>query len=102
MNSPPSRRPRYVTKLVVVVEDLYDPGLPLVDALARLQLAARRCGGSMQVRGAPPELVEVLQLVGLDEVLACCPLSGVEVVRQAEVGEELGVDEVVHVGDPPT
>jgi hypothetical protein len=43
--------------------------LELVDDLARFQLAARRLGWSVQLRSPSPELVELMVLVGLDDVI---------------------------------
>jgi anti-anti-sigma regulatory factor len=40
-----------------------------LDALARLQLAARRCGFQLCLRGSSPELRELIGFAGLDEVL---------------------------------
>jgi ABC-type transporter Mla MlaB component len=40
-----------------------------VDALARLQLAARRHGCSVRLRNAAPELVELVAFMGLANVL---------------------------------
>jgi ABC-type transporter Mla MlaB component len=40
-----------------------------VDALARLQLAARRCGCRVHLRNASPELLELVALMGLTDVL---------------------------------
>ncbi len=40
-----------------------------VDALARLALAARRHGCSTLLCGASPELIDLVALIGLDEVL---------------------------------
>ena len=40
-----------------------------VDALARLQVAAMRCGCRISLRNASPELVELIAFIGLDEVL---------------------------------
>ena len=68
--------------------------MALVDALARLQLAARRLGCSVRLRGACAELTELLELVGLDAELV------VEVVGETEGGEEIGVEEGVEAGDP--
>jgi hypothetical protein len=65
-----------------------------VDALARLQLMARRRGCSIRLHTGD-ELRELLFLAGLAEVL------GLEPCRQAEQGVELGVQEVVQPGDPP-
>ena len=67
----------------------------IVDALARLQLVARRQGGRVLLRDVPEELRQMLELVGLGEEL------GLEPRRQPEVGEQLGVEEVVQPGDPP-
>ena len=69
------------------------PDLDLVDALARLQLVARRRGWSIRVRPCE-ELRELILLVGLSEVLA------VEPRREAEEGVQLRVQEVVEPGDP--
>jgi ABC-type transporter Mla MlaB component len=41
-----------------------------VDALARLQLAARRRGCRIHLRGAGPELRELVAFMGLRDVLA--------------------------------
>ena len=70
------------------------PDLCTVDDLARLQLAARRAGCSILLRNASAALRELIALVGLVDVL---PL---EPGRESEVGEELGVQEVVQPGDP--
>jgi ABC-type transporter Mla MlaB component len=40
-----------------------------VDALARLQLAARRCGCVVRLRDASPELRELVGFMGLTDVL---------------------------------
>ena len=40
-----------------------------VDALARLQVAARSYGCRVRLRGAPPELRELVAFMGLDDVL---------------------------------
>lgn len=44
--------------------------LGLVDELARLQLAARRLGCSIKLRHACPELLELLEIVGLSDVVS--------------------------------
>ncbi|MEU6574939.1 STAS domain-containing protein [Streptomyces sp. NPDC046805] len=41
------------------------PRLGFVDLLARLELAARRAGGRIRLRGPDPGLVALLDLVGL-------------------------------------
>ena len=75
--------------------DARSPDLALVEALARLQLRARRRGERLRLRNVSDELRRLLELVGLDEVLA------VEARREPELGEQLGVDEVVQSRDPP-
>lgn len=42
----------------------------IVDALARLQLAARRQGCQVRLRQVPPPLQALLTLTGLDDVIA--------------------------------
>ena len=81
------------TKAVVERVVAQRTDLALVDALARLQLAARRSGTAIHLRGASPELRALLELVGLAGAL---PL---EAGREAELGEQLGVEEVVQPGD---
>jgi ABC-type transporter Mla MlaB component len=46
-----------------------DPDAVTVDALARLQLAARRHGCRIRLRHASPELRELVALMGLSDVL---------------------------------
>ena len=68
----------------------------VVDALARLQLAAKRRGCSLVLRNASRELAELVWLMGLADVLA------VEPRRQAEQREERpGVEEERELGEPP-
>jgi hypothetical protein len=79
---------------IEVTVETRSPDLDLVDALARLQLMARRRGCSIQLRPSD-ELRELLLLVGLSKALS------VEARRETEEGKELGVEEVVQPGDPP-
>ena len=72
------------------------PDLAAVDALVRLQLAARRLGCGIRLCDTDAELAGLLVLVGLAEVVG---LAG-EVVGQAEHREELGPEEVVVPDDP--
>ena len=65
--------------------------LGIVDALARLQLAARRSGYEIAVTNVPCDLLELIDLAGLRDVLG---VAGVEPRRQPEEREErLGVEE---------
>ena len=47
-----------------------EPDAVTVDALARLQLAAQRRGCSLQLWGASALLRNLIELMGLDEILA--------------------------------
>jgi ABC-type transporter Mla MlaB component len=46
-----------------------EPDAVTVDALARLQLAARRCGCTVRLRNASPELCALVRFLGLCDVL---------------------------------
>lgn len=46
-----------------------DPDVVTVDALARLQLAARRTGCQVRLRQASDELLELVAFMGLSDVL---------------------------------
>ncbi|CAN5288407.1 hypothetical protein BH18ACT4_BH18ACT4_03770 [soil metagenome] len=74
------------------------PDLAAVDALARLQLEARRLGCSIRLVDPSEELCELLTLAGLAEVVGWG--LTVQVGREAEGGEQVGVEEVVEPGDP--
>ena len=52
--------------------------LGLVGALARLALVTRRHGCPLRVRGAGPDLIGLVDLLGLGEVLPVGRPSGVE------------------------
>ena len=71
------------------------PDAVTVDALARLQLTARRLGMEMRLRHASSELQDLLAFVGLRTVLR------VEAGGQAEQREQrLGVEEERELDDP--
>ncbi len=69
-----------------------------LDAILRTQLAARRCGLSIELDGLSPKIADLIALLGLEDVL---PGSGVEVDREPEQREEIGVDVEVDPGDTP-
>jgi hypothetical protein len=46
-----------------------NPDLWVVDQLARLQLAARRRGCSLRLRGASSQLRELIELAGLSDIV---------------------------------
>ncbi|MDH6698968.1 ABC-type transporter Mla MlaB component [Streptomyces sp. MAA16] len=86
-------RPGGPRVVVVDVGPLRAPGLGTVDTLARLQLAARRAGGRILLRGPDPALRALLDLVGL-------PVD-IEVGRHPEQREPpLGVEVEVEPGEP--
>jgi anti-anti-sigma regulatory factor len=86
--------------VVCDVSAVVDPDAGTVDALARLQLTARRLGCEIRLRGASPRLRELLVLVGLGDVLPCCYADGSELGRQAEEREQVGrVEKGVDPGD---
>jgi hypothetical protein len=59
------------TRATAVVCDVADarPDAATVDALARLELVARRYGARLLLRRASPELLELVALMGLSEAL---------------------------------
>jgi hypothetical protein len=65
------------------------PDLSLVEELARLQLAARRRGCSIRLRGACAELSELLDFVGLRGAVGDEPGGGEQpVVREVVVPDD--------------
>ena len=70
--------------------------LEVVDALARLQLAARRAGRSIRLVNPSQELRDLLELAGLLDVVP----SAFESLGKAEGSEELWIQEMVEPGDP--
>jgi ABC-type transporter Mla MlaB component len=67
----------------------------LVDALARLQLILRRYDLEIVLRGAPEELVELIELVGLSDVLRVEPRGQPEQREQrGGVEEERELDDL--------
>jgi hypothetical protein len=83
-------------------EATWRPDLTAVDELCRLELAARRLGWSVRVRNAPSELRQLLELVGLDDVVGLCPEElVVEVGGEPEESEEVGIEKGMEPGDPP-
>ena len=94
--------PDGTTMLLCDVARLADVDMGTIDALARIALRARRLGCAVNLRDAPPELLELLAFAGLSDVLPCDPPSGVEVTGQSEERKEpLGVQEERDPADPP-
>jgi ABC-type transporter Mla MlaB component len=84
--------------VVCDVGALTDADLATVDALARLQLTARRVGSKVWLRHASSELRELLALVGLVGAIPCRAGLRLETRRQPEDGEE--PRRVEEEGDP--
>jgi len=85
------------------------PDLSAVETLARLQLAALRLGCSIRLEDPCMELCELLELVGLVDLVPDADSDAadsdaadllLEASREAEGGEQAGVDEGVDSGDP--
>jgi hypothetical protein len=80
---------------------LTDPDAVTVDALARLQLAARRLGRCVLLRGACGDLQDLLAFVGLCDVLPLREPLRLEPCGQSEEREQAcGVEEEADPGDP--
>lgn len=80
--------------LVIDVSEVVDPDVSTVDAMAQLHLLARRFGCEARFQKASRELQELIELLGLTEVLR------VEPCRQPEQREEvLGIEEEADPGD---
>jgi hypothetical protein len=91
-----------VDSLVCDVGAIVEPDAVTIDAIARLQLTARRLGRRIQLRDASGRLLELLAFVGLSEVLPLGAASGIETSGQAEEREQAGrVEEERDPADPP-
>jgi ABC-type transporter Mla MlaB component len=70
--------------VVCDVEALVSPDAAAVDALARLQLAARRLHREIRLERASEELAALIELSGLSDVIPNGAGSGLEPRSQAE------------------
>jgi anti-anti-sigma regulatory factor len=99
--------------VVCDVSAVAEPDAVTVEALARMQLTARRIGCDLRIRGVDRRLRMLIAFVGLADALALGDQpyagpagagagSGLEPRRQPEEREDpVGVEEVVDPGDPP-
>jgi ABC-type transporter Mla MlaB component len=85
-------------RLICDVGAVADPDAVTIDALARLQLTARRLGSQVGLRDASDQLQELLDFVGLNGVLPLSARSRIEARRQTEEREVRGG--VEEEGDP--
>lgn len=92
---------REAAAVVCDVGSLIEPDAAAVDALARLQLTARRLGHEVRLRHTSQELQNLLSLAGLCRVVPSQTGSGIEPRRQIKEGEEAcGVEEEIRPDDP--
>jgi hypothetical protein len=66
------------------VERLSGPAVAVIEALARLRLAALGCGGELRLVRADPHLLDLLELLGFADVLPASeppPAGGPDLVR---------------------
>jgi ABC-type transporter Mla MlaB component len=88
-------------ELVCEVSALVDPDCGTVDALAQLQLTARRYGCQIRLLHACRELQELLVLTGLCDVLPNCAELPLQSRGQPEEREPArGIEEEADPGDP--
>jgi len=74
--------------LICDVTGLVDVDAVAVDALARLQLVARRRRCAINLLGVSRWLADLMTLMGLCDVLSCCDSLPVEARRKPEQGEQ--------------
>ena len=67
--------------LVCDVGGLIQPDAAAVDAICRIRLASRRARSHLRLRGASSDLLDLLDLMGLCEVLPGAPRSELEAER---------------------
>jgi ABC-type transporter Mla MlaB component len=83
-----------VDLLVCDIGALTDPDAVAIDALARLQLTARRLGRRIRFRDACGEVQRLVGFMGLEDILSLGSVSGLELGRKTEEREQaLGVEE---------
>jgi hypothetical protein len=88
--------------VVCDVTAMVEPDAATIDALARLQLTARRYGCCIRLRHACGRLQGLLALTGLAEVVPCAPALSVHAGGKAEEGEpSRGIEEEGDPADPP-
>jgi ABC-type transporter Mla MlaB component len=87
--------------VVCDVRSIVRPDASTVDALARLQLTARRLGRRVRLRNAGEGLHELLALMGLSDVVPVFAGLPVEAERHIEDREQVRrVEEEADPGDP--
>jgi anti-anti-sigma regulatory factor len=88
-------------RLVCDVGAILDPDAVTVDALARVQLTARRLGCQVRLEHASPQLRGLMAFMGLSGVVPISARSRLEAGRQTEQREEVGrVEKEADAADP--
>jgi ABC-type transporter Mla MlaB component len=83
-----------VDPVVCDIGALADPDAVTIDAMARLQLTARRLGRRIRFRDACGEVQRLVGFMGLEDILPLGSASGPEHGREPEEREQaLGVEE---------
>jgi hypothetical protein len=88
--------------VVLDVSSVVNPDMSDVDALAALQLLARRLGSSIVLDQLGDDLQLLIEFSGLGDVLPSRRGSIRESPLEAEQREQVGVDEEVDPGDAIT
>ena len=87
--------------VICEVSAVGDPDATAVDALARMQLTARRLGRRVRLQHACADLQDLVAFMGLGDVLPPAAALRLEPRRQAEEGKEArGVQEEADPDDP--
>jgi hypothetical protein len=60
------------------------PDISAIDVLARTHVIARRCGQAVWLHGATSELVELIELVGLRDIVHLCPCGALSEDRSRQ------------------
>jgi anti-anti-sigma factor len=74
-------RRRPARAVICDVGGLVAPDAAAIDAICRIRLGVRRLGGRLRLRHAPPELLDLIDLMGLCGVLSTPVRSGLETRR---------------------
>jgi hypothetical protein len=94
-------RRREVAEVLVDVSCVRTPDVGYIDALARLQLVAGRYGGRVRLVRPCPRLMELLALVGLEDLLPADDRESGDLHREAEHREQpVDVEVGIDPGDP--
>jgi ABC-type transporter Mla MlaB component len=86
------RQDGYADSVTLDVGALTDPDVVTIDALARMQLTARRLGRRIRLRHAGGGLRRLLASAGLSDVLPLCPVTETDTDRDRDRDAPLRLD----------